>query len=337
MKTDSASLPYLKWFALPLLVFLAAAIPLNLYFEPLSGDLSRIGYWAERDFGWSQSQPSVPVRANGAVVERPQVVVLGDSFSHPNVWQSHLADARHLEILSYQYRDVGCVDNWVQWVKERHLPDVHTVVIETVERSFMALFRNRTTCAKRDPHWHEMAATTLKLSRQQHGLTLDAAYLLQTLGNTVRAALLPGRIVYGGVVNVPLTTDRLFSNRKANRLLYYSEDDLKMEWTEEDMAAAMQNLKHIQEELAASGLRFVLVVVPDKSTVYRPFMADGAGKAGYPDVFSRLKAANVNSVDLSEHFRKEVGNTIDLYLPNDTHLSTQGYRLMAAKVANEAF
>jgi len=336
MKTDSASLPYLKWFALPVLVFLAAAIPLNLYFQPLSGDLSRIGHWAERDYGWNQAQPVVSVRANGSAVETPQVVVLGDSFSHPNAWQSYLADSRHLEILSYQYRDVGCVDNWVRWLKERHLSSVHTVVIETVERSFMALFRNRNTCAKREPQWHESAATMLKPSRQQHGLTFDAAYLVPTLFNSVRAALQPGRIVSGGVVNVPLTTDRLFSNRRANRLLYYSEDDLKMEWTEEDMAAAMQNLRHIQEELAASGLRFILVVVPDKSTIYRPYMADEAGKA-YPDVFTRLKAAKVNSVDLSEHFRKEAGNTIDLYLPNDTHLSTQGYRLMATRVANEAF
>jgi hypothetical protein len=337
MKTDSHSLSYLKWFSVPVLVFLAAAIPLNLFFEPISGDLTRIGHWAERDFGWNQAQPSVSVRANGTMVEKPRVVVLGDSFSHSNVWQSYLADARHLEILSYQYRDVGCVDNWVQWVKERQLPSVNTVVIEAAERSFMALFRNRNICTKREPLSHDVAATTLKPNRQQYGLTLDAAYFVPTLGNSVRAGLQTGRIDSAGVVNVPLTADRLFSNRKANRLLYYSEDDLKVGWTEEDMVAAMQNLRHIQEELAASGLRFLLVVVPDKSTVYRHFIADGTSKARYPDVFARLKAAQVNSVDLLEQFRKEASKTIDLYLPNDTHLSTQGYRLMATKVADEAF
>jgi lysophospholipase L1-like esterase len=36
-------------------------------------------------------------------------------------------------------------------------------------------------------------------------------------------------------------------------------------------------------------------------------------------------------------FQQAVGKTVDLYLPNDTHLSTQGYKLMASKVADEYF
>jgi hypothetical protein len=36
-------------------------------------------------------------------------------------------------------------------------------------------------------------------------------------------------------------------------------------------------------------------------------------------------------------FHQQVGETVDLYLVNDTHLSTQGYKLMALKIADEKF
>jgi hypothetical protein len=338
MKTDHSSLTYLKWFAFPVLAFLAAAIPLNLYFEPIAGDLTRIGRWAERDYGWNRQQPSVTVQANGSSVRGPQVLVLGDSFSHPNIWQSLLAESRHLEILSFQYEDVGCVDNWLQWVKEKHYPSANTIVIETVERSFIALFKFRNSCGKLLPKSFEMAEKTVTPVRPQRGLTLDATYLLPTAVNSLHVAIMKvGRVTSGETVNVPLVTNTLFSNRRSDRLLYYSDDDLKLGWSESDIAAAIKNLKRIQADLEARGFRLVVIVVPDKSSVYRPFMADKADNRGFPDIFRQLQVARVNNVDLLGFFREEASETVDLYLPNDTHLSTQGYKLMAAKVADEAF
>lgn len=337
MKTDPRSLSYLKWFAFPVLVFFVVAIPLNLYFEPISGDLTRIGHWAERDYGWNLPQPSVAVHANGSAVQNPQILVLGDSFSHPNIWQSYLAESRNLEILSFQYQDVGCVDNWLRWIKEKQYPNVHEVVIETVERSFVPLFRIHNTCGNSIPKLVEIPARMEKPTRPQKGMTLDAGYLLPATGNSLRAAMSNGRIVSGEVVNVPLVTDKLFSNRRSNRLLYYSDDDLKMAWSEKDMTVAVQNLKRIQDNLALAGLHLVVIVVPDKSTTYRKYMVDEARKVQFLDIYGQLKMAGVNNVNLLDSFQKAVEETVDLYLPNDTHLSTQGYRLMATKVADEAF
>lgn len=337
MKTDRSSFAYLKWFTLPVLVFFVTAVPLTLFFEPVSGDLTRIGHWSERDFGWNQPQPAVTVHANGTSITNPHVVVLGDSFSHPNVWQSYLAESRHLEILSFQYQDVGCVDNWLHWVVEQRYPNMRTVVIETVERGFVPLFRNLNTCLRRTPKSFELAEKNVTSTRPQKGLMLDAGYLIPTATNMLRAAWSDEPMASGEVINVPLSTDRLFSNRKAGRLLYFAEDELKTSWSEKDQAAAVGNLKRIQDDLAKKGLRLVVIVVPDKSSAYRPYLANEASKVGYPDVSEQLKTAGVNNVNLLSYFQYAVGETVDLYLPNDTHLSTQGYKLMASKVADEAF
>ncbi|BBO99926.1 hypothetical protein SFSGTM_06350 [Sulfuriferula nivalis] len=168
---------------------------------------------------------------------------------------------------------------------------------------------------------------------------MDAAYLIPTATNATRMAWAGDNISIssGGVMNVPLVTGKLFSDRKSNRLLYYEEDETKLAWSRKDIMAAVVNLKRIQGNLATKGLHLVVIVVPDKSSVYRMYMANKASGTGYPNVFEQLKTAGVNNVNLLSYFQQAAGNTVDLYLPNDTHLSIQGYKLMASKVADEIF
>ena len=337
MKSNSTSISYLIWFALPVLAFLVIAVPLSMFFGPISGDLTRIGSWTERDFGWNKAQPSVFVRENGVSVSSPEVLVLGDSFSHPNMWQSYLAESRHLEILSFQYQDVGCVDNWLNWVGEKHYSTVHTVVIQIVERSFIPVFRSLNVCTNRTPEAFEIAKENITPVRPDFGLTLDATYLFPAAVNRFRMAWSDGQIVSGDVINAPLSTDELFSNRRSDRLLYYIDDENKFSWSEKDMASAVGNLKLIQKGLLDKGLNFIVVVVPDKSSAYRKYLAVEGGKGKLLSINKRVKAAGVNSVELLDLFQKEVAGTVDLYLPNDTHLSTQGYKLMADKISHALF
>lgn len=335
MKSNRISILYLAWFIFPVITFFVIAIPLSIFFEPISGDLTRIGHWSERDFGWNKPQPAVSVHANGTLISNPQILVLGDSFSHPNIWQSYLAEYRNLEILSFQYQDVGCVDNWLKWAGGNHnYSNVNTVIIQVVERSFVPLFRNLNTCSSSVPKSFEIVEKNLIPTRPLSGLTLDAGYLFPTAANMLRMAWSDGRIVSGDVTNVSLATSKLFSNRKSNRLLYYTEDEKKLGWSKKDITAAVVNLKRIQDDLAEKGLRLVVVVVPDKSSAYRQYMINEANRDGFPDIFEQLKTAGVNNLNLLSLFQQAVGETIDFYLPNETHLSTQGYKLMASQIAD---
>ncbi|MDI1270357.1 MAG: hypothetical protein PSV40_14825 [Polaromonas sp.] len=330
MKPDRNFVVYVAWFSGTALVLLLAAIGLSLFFKPLSGDLTRIGKWPERDFGPTLLQSSPVIQANGPLLTHQQILVLGDSFSHPNIWQSYLFESSKLETLSFEFKDVGCIDNWLNWVVAQTASDVRTIIIEVAERSFVPVFRSDRRCASSTP----LASAAPDKTRSTSlipGVTLDAFYLVQTAGNALRIRWQAGSINSGEAINVPLSNANLFSNIQANRLLYYAEDDSKKTWTQQDIAAAVENLKNIQNRLGK--LRLVIVVVPDKSTVYRSYMLRAAATAEYPDIFSSIAAAGVDSVDLRNLFQKNVANTIDLYLPNDTHLSPSGYRIMASAIA----
>lgn len=330
MKPDRNFVAYLGWFSGTALVLLLAAVGLSIYFKPLSGDLTRIGKWAERDFGPTLMQESPVIRPNAAALTHQQILVLGDSFSHPNIWQSYLFESSMLETLSFEFKDVGCIDNWLNWVSAQAASNVQTVVIEVAERSFVPVFKNERRCVVSTPVTSAKSgkATSTNLLS---GITLDVTYLLQTAGNVLRMRWQTGRINSGEAVNVPLSNASLFSNVRANRLLYYTEDDSKISWTKQDIADAVENLQKIQGRLG--NIHLVVAIVPDKSTIYRPFMLEAARQAQYPDIFSFIAEAGLSSVDLRSLFQKNVERTTDLYLPNDTHLSASGYRLMAAAIA----
>lgn len=335
MKPARSSSGYLAWFFGTVLALLLTTVALSVYFKPLAGDLTRIGRWSERDFGPTRPQPAVSIRANGPPNPGHQVLVLGDSFSHPNVWQSYLAESSKLETLSFQFKDVGCIDNWVNWIIEQGGSAAQTVIIQVAERSFVPLLRNTRTCMRSTPKVTESATKDARSTGLVLGVTLDASYIFQTAANTLLMRKQGGRISSGDVINVPLSTSELFSNRRANRLLYYAEDDNKKTWTQKDIDAAIENLKLIQGRLSSKDRRLVVAIVPDKSTVYRPYMLAEADKTGYPDIFFAIAMAGVNAVELLDSFRQHVGNKVDLYQPNDTHLSSLGYQLMASKIATQ--
>ncbi len=333
MNRDRLSLSYLAWFFFSVLAFSATFLLLSAFFEPIAGDLTRVGRWSERDFGWNHPQPFIPLRANGPSLTDPDVLVLGDSYSASNVWQSYLAESRNLKILSFSYPNIGCIDNWLRWVANRPYPTISTVVIETAERNLVPLFRKISACADRAPIPFEIAAGNIYPTRFRSSLTQDVTYLFLTAINTLRLALDHGRIASAGVINVPLTNDRLFSNHQAHRLLYYVEDEDKRNWTKEHITTAVENLLRIQKDFAKNGLRLIVIVVPDKSSAYRQYLSLEEERVGYPDVFQQLDDAGVNSVNLFKFFQQAIQDTVDLYNPNDTHLSAQGSRMMAAKVA----
>ena len=332
MTPDRSSLSYLAWFFGTVLALLFSAVALSLFFKPLEGDLTRIGRWAERDFGPTYSQPVVRIRANGPFRTAPQVVVLGDSFSHPNIWQSYLAESGGLETLSFQFKDAGCIDNWLNWVVEQNAPSSQTVIIQIAERSFVPTFKNSRTCMRSTPVAEEVTLGNARTKGLMTGVTLDAGYLFQTIANTLRMRWQSGRISSGEVVNVPLSRSTLFSNRQSDRLLYYAEDDNKKSWTSKDTQAAISNLRRIQDRLAEKNLRLLVALVPDKSTVYRPYMLLEVDKTGYPDMATALANAGINSVDLLRALQQKVVSNADLYLPNDTHLGNAGYQLMASAI-----
>ena len=151
--------------------------------------------------------------------------------------------------------------------------------------------------------------------------------------NTLQMAETDDRIVSGGVINVRLNTDKLFSNRRSDRLLFYRDDEEKNKWTKDELKTAAKKMRAMQDDFQRAGMHMIVIVVPDKSSTYGLYFRTNPTQGKYQSIMDGLAAEHVNSINLLEPFRRNLPGTVDLYYPDDTHLSPRGYRLMALVVS----
>jgi hypothetical protein len=319
---------FLQFSMIPVALFASALVAAAVFVQPVQGDLTRIGGWSERDFGWRAELPDVWLRPQSSQTGNHEVLVLGDSFSETNVWQSFIDPADGINIQMDPIDEIGCPGDLERLVIEH--PNVKLFVVETIERLFLSRFRESRPCEARPSGQLRMPSGELKPKRLTWPLTLDANYVFRAVLNTLRVSVESGRLVSGKTVSVSLDTDRLFSNLHAERLLYFLDDEIKWGAEPDEIASAVNVLRQWNAVLARHGRRMLFVLVPDKSTVYRGhFRANQEGEKRYSDLRTVLDDRELWSVNLFQEFASPAATEVDFYLPNDTHLSTRGYRVMS--------
>jgi hypothetical protein len=303
-----------------------------VFVQPVQGDLTRIGSWSERDFGWRAELPAVLLRPQSLQPGAHQVLALGDSFSDSNIWQSLIDPADNISIQTGPIDEIGCPSDLERLMIEH--PNVELFVVETVERLFLSRFQEARPCESR--LWRSVRTSSGELTpkRLSWPLTLDANYVVRAVLNTLRLAVEDGRLLSKNTVSVALDTDRLFSNHHSERLLYIRDDEIKWGAEPQDVVSAARVLRQWNAVLAAHGRKMLFVLVPDKSTVYRQyFRANQEGETRYSDLRGVLDDQELWSVDLFQEFASAAATEVDFYLPNDTHLSTRGYRTMSNAIS----
>ena len=99
----------------------------------------------------------------------------------------------------------------------------------------------------------------------------------------------------------------------------------------------MLNLAEIQRKFSLKGIQFLVLVMPDKSSVYADDIL--APKAMNHALSSELFGRGLAPFDLEKLLKEARTRVPDLYLPDDTHLSDEGYRMVAemlsAQVTNK--
>ncbi len=307
------------------------------YFGPVQGDLTRIGGWSERDFAPTALQiPIAPAPRTDAAASA-SVLVLGDSFSQPNKWQSVLFAETRLTAHTTHFDTIGCLDNWVRWALAQ--PARQAIVVQTVEREFVLRFRDSVGCKPSRTAAFGRPAGSHGAKPAAPALVIDAGYLSRTGFNTSLVRLAPASTVRkGSVVNAPVDSACAnFSNRQSGRLLYYQVDDERLKWSRNDVHRSIDNVRALQERFRSAGRNFVFVLIPDKFSVYQACLTQGIGVAdtgASANLTSQLRAAGVSAPDLHPVFVAARASTADLYYPNNTHLSENGYRLLARQVAS---
>ncbi len=321
---------YLRYFFFTSGILFAIFGGLMVYYQPLSGDLTRLGYLSENKFGWYNPQPQQKVFSTPAL--DPDILVIGDSFSAKNIWQSRLTEM------------TGFTTNTISWenfkespycivlaMKNAH-PKIKYVLIQSVEPEAVSRLQqlghfdtdcdNPITVKTIDLHQYRTQA-----ARKVDGSITDYKFLTRMALNELnlhRDHFLSEKTYVSRLLN-----DGLFSNKKSEFLLFYINDiKNKKSWSNSTIKKSLVSYQKYSQALLTNGVTPILLVTPDKLTVYANYLQN---KSVLPNhhFWEIMKDSKVNAIDLKEGFHDLPSQIIDLYLPNDTHLSTRGYQEMA--------
>jgi len=321
---------------------------------PYAGDLTRLGGYSEVDYAWRAPQQRYQPPLYQQAASYPagtEVLVLGDSMSLHNTgeqtdpgvyWPNHLARSSGWKI-SALHRAEWLIDDLIRDPQFRAAPP-NVFILEFAERAITALGRITagadTAACEAVPHrpqplplaplsaraeaWSPPSTTVVGVD-----FSLGANHLKRKLLNAVRSG-------WNETLRFDLNQGGLFSSHANRSLLVYADDLRKLEATPRQIERQRCALLAIQNQMHAAGVGyFVVLVVPDKLSVYRRQVVNLP--AAYPQIIADLASdpgLNLPRLDLAFDRAVEAG-TPDLFLPNDTHPGAAGHELIADSVLRQ--
>lgn len=315
-----------RFFSILVAVLLGAYGLVGFYFLPLAnfaGDMTRLAKLPESMFARTKAQPVIdPADMRSAEWGEAEVLVIGDSFSMAQAWQSVF----NLHGKSVRTESWGIIGSKLcgdisEWIRSKGFRGKY-IVIESAELYFEVRLAHSVACQRTiynplapiaaTPH---PALPDLKSNRYAGVMSVG----IQTAWNALEYERLSRnpdfkRWDIPGEVWVERIAEgcELFSHARCNDVLFYKK------FREDDLGDnILRDMETVNARL--SGYTVVWAVIPDKSTVYlRP------GKRFWDEAERRFGAPN-----LLKLYRQAVNDkTVDLYLGNDTHVSMTGYLLL---------
>jgi hypothetical protein len=312
--------------------------------EPLSGDLTRIGWFPESEFGWTRPQSRFvpPLAAAARLDGRYDIIAVGDSFTaeeyNPGTaWPQVLARDTGLAV-----GGIDSLDRVLDSPAYREHPPA-ALIYEIVERSLIpqhapakhgaddvkdCVARTTTPRPGLAIAPRDIAAQSVTRPTARPWDDWPASYAMNyVLQNALR--WWRGHEATSAV-HLEMSEDGLFSSRNARGLLIYAEDFNKTGWSTPQWQAAICDLARLQDRVEANGRTvFLAMVVPDKLTVYAPFLPDRR----YAAMSQLARLDDIPSVNLVRIDRAlDPRAHVDLYLPNDTHWSAATHAMAAEMV-----
>jgi hypothetical protein len=322
----------------------------TLRYDPVVGDLTRLGAYADNDFGWNGEQEIFrPALASvGVLGEHYDIVVLGDSFSmrttpdrqtpYGGFWTDFLAARTGLSVGVFDMNKTSLSRLLAAPAYASAPPTL--VVFEVVERAMDLPFIR----APEDCHADASRLRPIELRpngilpqrvRRDISRSLTEARFSQMVAHLkVSAGRWLGRPDTTSVLRVPMARSDLFSHRDSGEILIYADDLRKKYWTPAHVARIRCGLHRYQELAQSNGItQFVALIAPDKSTVYAEYLPPAFTMPNVCEMLSADAALNLVCVDAL--LRKAVAlGAKDVYLPNDTHWASVGAKIAARAVVD---
>jgi hypothetical protein len=329
------------------LAFLPALVlfVLGVFLEPLYGDLTRIGSYSEREFGWNKPQFKFTKQlfTKDQYAQYYDVVVLGDSFSRiwpQHQWQNYVVATTGWSVTTLDINLVKLESILDNPVFRKTPPKVF--VLESVERYFPGHIKDGQPCKPssklkdskffvRPPlaQLDKLEKSARHVDRERDWSDVKLGYVIKYLWNSI------WRTVNGAhrtdARKVALVGSTLFSSGNKQEMLVYKEDFQKASrWQEVGLQEMTCRIEQIRKLVEANGkTRFVLMVAPDKLTAYSDFVRDkGLRNLSMMTQLAELKPEVIPRIDLALKSAIRAGEQ-DVYLPDDTHWGSSGHRITA--------
>lgn len=325
---------YTKFFSIAVAVMLGLYGLIGFYFLPLAnfeGDLTRMAKLPESMFGWTKPQPAIRAEdMQSAEWEDAEVLVIGDSFSLSHVWQTaFVRNGVHVRTESWGNINNLCGDI-SEWLHGKGFKGKY-VIIESTEKYFEGRLADSLKCSTmfyRSQPLPGYGPPAILPSRDANKYAGRFSVGMLTALNAVEYERLsrdpdfrrwdiPGDVRLERVEN----GCKLFSHARCNDVLFYNQD------RDGDFGS---NVLDDMEKINArfSGYSTVWMVIPDKATVYlhpeKRFWDDAQRRFGAPNLLRDMRQA-------------VAAETMDIYLANNTHVSTTGYLLLGDSVFRNMF
>lgn len=334
-----------------MLVPVAVLFGLSANLQPLYGDLTRVGSFAENDFGWNTPQRvfKQPLYGSAPYDHYYDVVVLGDSFStqRPNSqWQNYVVAATGWSVITLDINKTNLAQVLDSPVFRKTPP--RFFILETVERELPRRLKNEPSCDASDLPRPVPVATGAASTTHAVGIRASELDGLVTQSERetgwrdiklgyVRNYLWKGLLrtlfgtASGNAKRVELSSNAPFSSSTRDAMLVFRNDIRKAQWWREMGVPEIGcQIGRMRGKVEANGqTRFVFMVAPDKLTAYADFLRDKDLRklsllaelaSNHPDSMPRLDIALVSAIRRGEQ---------DVYLPDDTHWGSGGEQIAA--------
>ena len=342
------------------LIFLAvlSLFCLGSWMEPPWGDLTRLGGYPERYYGWNGPLYAFfpPLAQPAAVDGRYDIVVFGDSFSGPTTpdrtrvggyWTDFLvADIGPTVGVSVFYGDLVQMRRYIETETFQARPP-KVLVLERVERDIISLTDHAAPGCPILSSGIGFGPVLSPIAVLPHDSRRDTSFRPSSatidmatdfLNKNVPSWLFGWDSFFGSeptqVFRLPLSRRDLFSSREPSHLLVYYTEMRKAKWSVRDWTNIACQLSLIQAEVEGNGRTlFVVVVVPDKSSAYAPYLSPEVQQPNALEVLAQVPGLHLLRLDLALGAAISAG-TKDVYLPDDTHWGSQGARIAACTLAD---
>ena len=308
---------------------ISSLLVVTLFTANFYGDLTRIGRLSEYYFGWRASKPSIDsTQLKSSKFTDANIIVIGDSFSIGLIWQSALI-RNGFSVKTLSWNEVGFIcPDFESWLRKNGFKG-NTVIIESIEWATDGNLTESLACKKTNVAIKDIEKLSPPPGSSPPQFSLSWNEKITTglfvLANTLLAMKIESDLIFHDTgphyVAVKSVTNGClyFSNRSCNKSLFMNRDFEHPRLGKDTIVS----IKKINEGI--KNLNLIWVVIPDKSSVY--FETD--------DYFWRELEKYKLGPNLLRNFKKDKSIVLDLYAPNNTHLSTAGYLLLGNVISNE--